>query len=92
MRRGVRYMYIPDAVLIDWGVYIVGRAGESVLGISAVVALDHGGEEGVWTRRAKGGRGNAESYCYAISKTLPEQRGHLCKVGVDLTQRVILWP
>ena len=52
------------------------------------MALDHGGEEGMWTRRAKWGRGGGEGHGCGISLTLPEQRGPYGKVRSALPIKV----
>ena len=49
----------------------------------AVVALDHGGEKGVWTRRAKKGGRLRDSDGYGMLLMLPKRRGPYDKVGYE---------
>ena len=60
-----------------------GGAGEWKIEFTAVVALDHGGGEGVWIRRAKCVEKLHECHGYGMPLTLPKRRGPSGKVGCE---------
>ena len=72
-----------DAQRLVRGGYIGGGAREGRIAVTAGMALDHRGEEGVWTRRAKGVGKLYESDGYSTIWVLPER--HRPYTFIELT-------
>ena len=85
VRQRGDYRYILEPALIAGGGRIEGGAGEREIASTAIVALDHGGEGGVVTRRANGGSGSGEGHNYTIRVALPKRCGPYAKVQAALT-------